>query len=163
MYQEIWQRLEEVFREDPSMLEHTRQVFNFAWDIAQRFELDAATQKIVHLAALLHDVGIVEAEKRFGSREGKFQHLTGPPIAREILEEIGEQPRVMERVLYLVGNHHNFDRVDGIDFQILIEADMLVNLEEEKLEKDELRSFIESFFKTVPGLDMAKRKYLEGV
>ncbi len=163
MYQEIWQELKEVFREDPSMLEHTRQVFNFARDIAQRLELDAATQKIVHLAALLHDVGIVEAEKRFGSREGKFQHLAGPPIAREILEKIGEQPWIRERVLYLVGNHHNFDRVDGIDFQVLIEADMLVNLEEEKLEENELRSFIESFFKTAPGLDMAKRKYLEGV
>jgi hypothetical protein len=163
LYQEVWQRLEEVFREDPSMLEHTRQVFDFAHDIAQALKLDAVTQRTVHLAALLHDAGIVEAEKKFGSREGKFQHITGPPIARKILEEIGEQPRVVERVLYLVGNHHNFDRVDEIDFQVLIEADMLVNLEEEKLEGDKLRSFIESFFKTAPGLDMAKRKYLGGV
>ena len=36
----------------------------------------------------------------------------------------------MNRVAYLVEHHHSPDQIDGIDYQILIEADYIVNASE---------------------------------
>ena len=36
----------------------------------------------------------------------------------------------MNRVAYLVGHHHSPEQIDGIDYQILIEADYIVNASE---------------------------------
>ena len=36
----------------------------------------------------------------------------------------------MNRVAYLVGYHHSPEQIDGIDYQILIEADYIVNASE---------------------------------
>lgn len=39
-------------------------------------------------------------------------------------------PKVAERVSYLVGHHHTYDHIDGMDYQILVEVDFLVNFNE---------------------------------
>ena len=36
----------------------------------------------------------------------------------------------MNRVAYLVGHHHSPEQIDGIDYQILNEADYIVNASE---------------------------------
>ena len=36
----------------------------------------------------------------------------------------------MNRVAYLVGHHHSPEQIDAIDYQILIEADYIVNASE---------------------------------
>ncbi|HSV30577.1 MAG TPA: HD domain-containing protein [Atribacteraceae bacterium] len=155
-----WKAVHSVFVEDPSMIEHTREVIEHALALCTELNCDDVTKKIVFLSALLHDIGICEAFRKHGSREGKYQHIEGPPIARKILEEGREDPSISERVIYLVGNHHNFDNVDDLDFQILIEADMLVNLREENLTPRELNDFIEHFFKTDSGKKRARSLYL---
>ncbi len=160
MFEEYWRALQEVFREDPKMLTHTERVLNHAETIAESMGLTGNLRRIVQLAALLHDVGIVEAFKKHGSREGRYQHIEGPPIARRIMEEQREDQEVIERVVFLVGHHHDFSSVDGLDFQILIEADMLVNLAEENMPHDTLASFIESFFQTPKGRELARHIYL---
>ena len=51
-----------------------------------------------------------------------------PPVARQMLTEIGYPQEVVDRVCYLVGHHHTYLDMDGMDYQILVEADFLVNL-----------------------------------
>ena len=38
----------------------------------------------------------------------------------------------MNRVAYLVGHHHSPEQIDAIDYQILIEADDIVNASESR-------------------------------
>lgn len=159
-FDSYWLELEKVFAEDPKMLDHTRRVLDFSQQIVQSLSLTEKEKRVVYLASLLHDVGIVEASKKYGSREGKFQQIEGPPIAQRIMELQGETEDIQQRVLYLVANHHNFSRIDGLDFQILVEADMLVNLAEEKMEKDKLAKFIDDFFHTEEGKRLSKKHYL---
>ncbi|MGQ9474121.1 MAG: HD domain-containing protein [Candidatus Caldatribacteriaceae bacterium] len=162
MFCSYWERLRKVFAEDPEMITHTEQVFYYAESIAQDLGIEGKGRRIVQLAALLHDVGIVEAFRKYGSREGKYQHMEGPPLARKIMEEFGETQEVVDRVVFLVGHHHDLSSVDGCDFQILVEADMLVNLanEKEKMSAEELPQFINSFFRTSKGRWFAEEKYL---
>ena len=43
---------------------------------------------------------------------------------------------MIERVKYLIAHHHTYDAIDGIDYQILVEADFLVNILEDGLAKE---------------------------
>ena len=49
---------------------------------------------------------------------------------------MGFDDDISKRVQYLIAHHHTYDHVDGIDYQILIEADFLVNIMEDHLSKE---------------------------
>ena len=44
---------------------------------------------------------------------------------------LGFAENVIERVCYLIGHHHTYTGIEGRDYQILVEADFLVNLYED--------------------------------
>ena len=156
-----WQQVKEVFGDDAHMIDHTQKVLEYAEQIlSDQSGMSKEEKRRTKIAVLLHDIGILEAEKKYGSRSGKFQHIEGPPLVRELSKQAEEEPEFIERVAYIVGNHHNFSKVDGIDFQILIEADMLVNLQNEKIKKNKLEEFIDKFFKTNKGRELAQKIYL---
>ena len=156
-----WQQVKEVFGDDAHMIDHTQKVLEYAEQIlSDQSGMSKEEKRRTKIAVLLHDIGILEAEKKYGSRSGKFQHIEGPPLVRELSKQAEEEPEFIERVAYIVGNHHNFSKADGIDFQILIEADMLVNLQNEKIKKNKLEEFIDKFFKMNKGRELAQKIYL---
>ena len=63
------------------------------------------------------------------------------------------RPRIKswERVQYLIGRHHTYNDIDGIDYQILVEADFLVNMYEDSLSKKAVKHEYDSIFKTSSG------------
>ena len=61
-----------------------------------------------------------------------------------------------ERVVYLVGHHHTYSEVDGIDYQILLEADYLVNADEANYSQEKIRGAMERLFKTATGTALLK-------
>ncbi len=160
-YDSYWDDINTVYRDDPGMIEHTRKVYDYALQIAQALQVSPEEKNTTLVAALLHDVGIVEAYKKFGSREGEYQHREGPPIARKIMERHGEKKSTIERVVFIVANHHDFSKVDGTDFRILVEADMLVNLPEIEPDSKKWAGFIEEFFQTEPGKKIARETFLK--
>ena len=58
----------------------------------------------------------------------------------------------MNRVAYLVGHHHSQEQINGIDYQILIEAGYIVNASESGYSQQAIRSFMEHTMKTVFGV-----------
>jgi len=107
---------------------HTLSVLSFAERILAGEVIDSPyVVTVCVLAALFHDIGIREAERKHGSTEPKYQHEEGPPIARAILSGLKVRPDILERVCFIVGNHHSRGMIDGIDFQIVYEADYIVN------------------------------------
>lgn len=149
-----------VFKDVPYGIEHTLRVLQNADEIAAGEMVDPETMEVVSLAAILHDIGAVEAQRKYNSMDGCFQELEGPAIARAILERAGAGGEVMERVSYIVGHHHTPASIDGLDFQILWEADFLDNLEFGDGEKTEaeLRRLIGENFKTATGRGLALKR-----
>jgi hypothetical protein len=120
-------------------------------------------RKIVTITALLHDVGIKIAEDKYNSSAGRYQEIEGPAIVEEMMCRQGEQQELIERVSYIVGGHHTPAKNNGLDFQILWEADLLVNIEEDGLASqgdNQLKTVIERNFKTATGNMIARAKYL---
>ena len=54
----------------------------------------------------------------------------------------------MNRVAYLVGHHHSQEQINGIDYQILIEAGYIVNASESGYSQQAIRPFMEHTMKT---------------
>lgn len=63
---------------------------------------------------------------------------------------------------YLVGHHHTYKDIDGLDYQILVEADFLVNYFENGLDKEHIKKSAEKIFKTETGKKNCKRDVFPG-
>jgi len=52
---------------------------------------------------------------------------------------------------YLVGHHHTFSGIDGLDYQILVEADYIANASENGYSRANINNFMEKIMKTDSG------------
>jgi uncharacterized protein len=148
---------------DPMRIQHFLKVYEFARIIAAGEKLDDASSHLLHTAAIVHDIGIHASEKKYGSSNGKYQEIEGPGEARAMLTKLGYTDTVIERVCYLVGHHHTYTCIDGADYQILVEADFLVNLYEDFPEASKRHEAVsaayKNIFKTETGKKLCKEIY----
>lgn len=149
------------FGRDTKRINHALKVYAFALVIGSVELPDRGMQETVSCTALLHDIGIPEAERKYGSPAGRYQQVEGPPIARKILEAAGVNPAVIERVCFITAHHHTYPAIDGVDFQVLVEADFLVNIFEEESGRETIESVHDHIFKTGTGRRLLRTMYLD--
>ena len=111
------------------------------------------------MTAFVHDIGIRIAEEKYGSCAGPLQEKEGPAAAKAMLEEIGYDEKLIDRVCHIVGHHHTYTNIDGIDYQILVEADFLVNLYEGNESHEAALTAYRKIFKTEAGKKMCRELY----
>ena len=138
-------------RGDAKRIQHFIKVYQFAKLIGEEEGLDGRTQHILETASIVHDIGIRPAEQKYGQCNGKLQEQEGPAEAERLLSELGYYKDVINRVCYVVGHHHTYTDVDGMDYRILLEADFLVNLYEDNCGKDAIENAYENIFRTESG------------
>ncbi|MCI6085258.1 HD domain-containing protein [Selenomonas sp.] len=136
---------------DARRIQHFIKVYAFAAYIGRKEGLDTRTQRILELAAIVHDIGIHAAEEKYHSTAGKYQEQEGPALATKLLADCGVPADVTGRVAFLVGHHHTYMDVVGLDWRILLEADFLVNAYEDQLSESALRAAREKIFETDTG------------
>lgn len=136
---------------DVRRINHLLKVYGFAKTIGEMESLDENTQDILEIAAVTHDIGIKNSEKKYNSSAGNYQQIEGPPEAKRLLEDLDIDLAVIDRVCWLIAHHHTYKDVYGVDYQILIEADFLVNAFEDNLPVDSIRKFQNNNFKTESG------------
>lgn len=145
---------------EPKRIQHTTKVHAYASLIGKSEGLDEETQFILESAALVHDIGIRASEQKYGYQNGKLQEQEGPAVARELLTCLGgyTDPQI-ERICWLVAHHHTYHVCEDLDYQILIEADFLVNLYEDDESMDAVRAVCRTIFRTVSGTKMLETMY----
>lgn len=75
--------------------------------------------------------------------------MEGPALSEKLLKQLEFDDDISKRVQYLIAHHHTYDHVDGIDYQILIEADFLVNLYEDGVSKEAVKKLIIVYLKQI--------------
>ena len=110
--------MKKVFGADERRIRHALGVLDYAERILAR---EGGDPLVVKAAAILHDIGIHEAERKHGSAGGKYQEMEGPPIAREILERVGVDAERAEHVCRIVGSHHS-GGIDTPEFRVIWDA-----------------------------------------
>ena len=136
---------------DVRRINHFLKVYSFAKTIGEMEGLDESTQEIIEIAALTHDIGIKNSEKKYNSSAGNYQQIEGPPEAKKLLERLDVESGIIDRVYWLIAHHHTYTDIQGIDYQILVEADFLVNFYEDNVSQDSIQSIRDKIFKTLSG------------
>ena len=136
---------------DPKRIQHFTKEHSYARLIGIGEELDDASLFILEAAAYTHDIGIRVAEEKYGRCDGKLQEQEGPIIAQKMLSQLGFENYIVERICFLIGHHHTYDNIDGLDYQILVEADFLVNLYEDDAGNRAIDKAYKRIFKTETG------------
>jgi putative nucleotidyltransferase with HDIG domain len=151
--------MKKYFGTDFQRVNHAMKVAKYAEEILKS---EGGNPLVVMGAAYLHDIGIHEAERKYRSPSGHYQEMEGPIIAKEILERLDVQKEWIEEICDIIGHHHSPREEEKPDFQILYEADWLVNIEEEGIStnREKVEELIGKVFRTVTGKQLAERLYL---
>lgn len=93
----------------------------------------------------------VTAQAKFRSRKDLRWHAS--------FAKVGYAPEKIERICYLVGHHHTYNMIDGLDYQLLVEADFIVNFYEDGTPKENIAKAVERIFKTESGTKLVKTMF----
>ena len=157
---ELIDEMKEVFAGDQERIDHALAVLNYAEQIQAT---EGGDPLIVKAAAILHDIGILQAEREHSSTVRKYQELEGPAIAREILRKYDLDAQVLEDVCKIIANRHGAKDIDTLEFRIVWDASWLVNLPADfaGASEAELRRIIDKTFKTQKGRQIAINSFLK--
>lgn len=148
--------MKRYFGHDFKRIGHAAKVAQYAEQIVKKEKGDMA---VVLITAYLHDIGIKEAERQYQSSAIKYQEALGPLVARQILDGLGTDPKLIDEICYIISHHHSPRPEETDNFKVLYDADMIVNLEERNKEKpfdrETLTRIIEESFYTGTGKKLA--------
>lgn len=137
-------------------IDHFIRVWTYAKTIGELEGLDSETQYILEVAAIVHDIACPLCREKYGNTNGKHQEAEGVPMTEAFLRGTGMSAEQIERVKYLVGHHHTFTNIDGIDYQILVEADYIANASENGYDVRSIEAFMKRVVKTDAGARLLK-------
>lgn len=140
-------------------IDHFVRVWNYAKTIAELEKIDSETQYILEVAAITHDIACPLCREKYGNTNGKYQETEGVHLVREFLSDSGMTPAQIDRVAFLVGHHHTFNDIDGLDWQILLEADYIANATENGYSKEKVKGFMQKIMKTESGKRLIQKVF----
>lgn len=138
---------------------HFLKVWAYAKNIGEQEGLDELTQQTLEFAAIVHDIACPILRREYGNSPHDLQEKYGPPMVREFYRDSGMSEEMLERICYLVGHHHTFTDVYGLDYRILLEADFLVNAGENEKYRNSVDRFRQEVFRTKTGTALLNSMY----
>lgn len=144
----------------PKRTHHFIKVYEFAHLIGQGEQLPAEQQQLLEIAAIVHDIGITPSKQKYGYCDNITQGVEGPKRARELFKAFPEiSQEMIERICYLIIHHHDYDQIEGLDYQILVEADLITNIFEDQRPAETFQYVKEKIFRTSSGLKLLETLY----
>lgn len=132
-------------------IDHFLRVWSYSKTIGELEKLDGETQFILEAAAIVHDIACPLCRQKYGSTAAPLQEAEGIPLAVNFFSESGLPGGSIARIAYLVGHHHTLTDIDGMDYQILLEADYIANASESNYAEDAVKKAKTELFRTVSG------------
>lgn len=140
-------------------IQHFVKVHAYSRLIGTKEGLSKEEMETLEIGAIVHDIACPLCREKYGHAAGHLQELEGPALVQEVLAPFELKQEVIDRVCYLVAHHHTYTNVEGLDYQILLEADFLVNGDEGKASHEAILKMKENVFKTNTGLALLKSIY----
>ena len=148
---EMITRMIDFYNGNTHDINHFIKVWSYAKTIGELEQLDPETQFILETAAVVHDISCPLCREKYGNTDGKHQEEESPVLVTDFLKDSGMGAAQIDRVVYLVSHHHTLDNIEGPDYQILIEADYIVNADESNYSPENIANFDKIHFKTQAG------------
>ena len=127
-------------------INHFMKVYAYAKMIADGEQLDPDTQKLVEMTALVHDIACPLCRVKYGNTNGKNQEKESAALIAEFFKD-SNLPQDFT------------DRISFLDYQIIIEADYLVNADESHFSGHNIKNMYDKIFKTETGKFLLRSMY----
>lgn len=137
-------------------INHFMKVYGLAKLIAEQERLPAREQQIVELTAIVHDLARPFGRDKYGYTSDNCQEQEIEIQVRDFFVGLEVPIDVLNRVAYIVSHSHSYHNVDGIDFQILVEADFIVSADEQHYTPESIRNTLNSIFVTGTGISLIR-------
>ena len=121
---------------------------------------DANQHNINHFLKVHAYAATIGSCEGLSPEQQKTLELAAGPLTRQFFENTDVPQEMLERIVYLVSHHHTLAPIDGLDYQILIEADYLVNADEHSFSKENIQNMHDKIFKTATGKELLRALYL---
>lgn len=154
------QKMIEFYRGNLHDIDHFLKVWAMAKTIGELEGLDGHTQEVLELTAVVHDIACPLCREQYGNTNGSNQELESPPLVEAFFKGLPVDPTDLARISWLVAHHHTDTGVDGLDYQILLEADFLVNAGESGYSRAVIEKFRQRVFRTKSGIRLLDSMYL---
>ena len=154
------QRMIGFYRGNCHDINHFLKVWAMAKTIGELEGLDRHTQKVLELAAVIHDIACPLCREKYGDTDGKHQELESPPLVEAFFAELPVDRADVARISWLAAHHHTYTDIGGVDHQILLEADYLVNADEHGDSRPAVENFRRRIFRTADGTQLLNSIYL---
>ena len=158
----VTQKMIEFYKGSIHDIDHFLKVWAMAKTIGELEKLDRHTQELLELAAVVHDISCPLCREKYGNTNGKNQELESPPLVEAFFERLPVKRGDVPRISWLIAHHHTYTNIDGLDHQILLEADFLVNAAESGHARTAIASFRVRVFRTAAGTALLDSMYLSG-
>lgn len=158
----VTQKMIEFYKGSIHDIDHFLKVWAMAKTIGELEKLDRHTQELLELAAVVHDISCPLCREKYGNTNGKNQELESPPLVEAFFEGLPVERSDVSRISWLIAHHHTYTNIDGLDHQILLEADFLVNAGESGYTHTAIESFRVRVFRTAAGTALLDSMYLSG-
>jgi putative nucleotidyltransferase with HDIG domain len=149
--------MKRYFKTDFKRIGHASRVARYAERIGK---IEKGNMAVILAAAYLHDIGKLEAEKKFGESAAEHHEAEGREVARSILTKLGAQEQLIEAVCDIIAHHHQPQSGDDINFQVVFDADLLDRLDQKRKKnpagKTDWNDKIENVFLTEGGRQEAR-------
>ncbi|MFN2435479.1 MAG: HD domain-containing protein [Desulfotignum sp.] len=151
-------KMKQYFGTDFKRIGHAGRVARYAEKIGKK---EQANMAVVLCAAYLHDIGIKNAQEKYGSAEAQYQHVEGPPVAKKILEDLGAKVALINEVCDIISHHHHPKDSETLNFKVVYDADMLANMDacqgKEQIDAETLARKIDRIYLTDAGKELARQ------
>ena len=137
-----------AFGSDRKRIQHALRTFDYARMI---LKAEGGNPLVVSATALLHDIGIIDAEKKHGSAAPEFQQKEGPPLAREILKRHNVEPDVINSICDIISHHHQKEKMTSPEGKVIWDADSIVNILEDREKSKDIPTGAEEELFTAQG------------
>lgn len=138
---------------------HFLKVWAMAKTIGEQEKLDDKTLQTLEYAAVVHDIACPLCREKYGNTDGGNQERESAPLVKAFFDELPVPGLDVARVIWLVAHHHTYTDVDGIDHQILLEADFLVNAGESSYTRPMIENARTRIFRTAAGARLLDEIY----
>ena len=140
---DVAKAMKECVGGNPEKVTHFVRVYTLAKSIGELEQLPESLQRQLELSAVVHSV---EAEDKVAA-------------VKEIMTSCHVDDETATRVCYIVEHNRDYGHISGMDHQILIEAQSIVEFKEKNTPKSEIVRIAEKRFITNYGKAFLKKAF----
>lgn len=143
----IAKAMKEHYSDNEEKIRRFVSVYTLAKSIGELEKLPQATQEYLEIEAIVYDAEINNSEISKGD------------FIKDMMTKLDIDYDIIDRVCFVVENFYEFDRITGLDHQILLEAHKLVQFKESHYPRQRIIKETEEYFITNYGKAFVKKAF----